>query len=69
MSKKETKPKLSQCIGIKYEVVMKGEELHDSISFFGTLSEVTHIGVPLIIFDDGDYIVNANRIHYMERVG
>ena len=48
---------------------MKGEELHDTISFFGTLTEVTHIGVPLVIFDNGNYIVNANRIHYMERVG
>jgi len=68
MSRKETTPKLSQCVGNTYEVVCKGEELHESYSFFGTLTEVTHIGVPLLVFDDGAFVVYANRMHYLERV-
>tara|TARA_R110001592_G_scaffold246123_2_gene507783 strand:- start:1 stop:213 length:213 start_codon:yes stop_codon:yes gene_type:complete len=64
----EAKPKMASCLGLTYEVVVKGAELHDSHSFFGKLTEVTHIGVPMLIFDDGEYVVNANRVYYMERV-
>ena len=68
MNKKDAKPKLAECLGIYYEVVVKGAELHDSHTFCGTLTEVTHIGVPMMVFDNGGFVVNANRIYYMERI-
>lgn len=68
LKSKNEAPKLAHCIGNVYNVTLRGEELHEIIVFTAELTEVTHIGIPVLVFDEGNYVVNANRLCFMEVV-
>lgn len=68
LKKNNEAPKLANCLGNVYNVTLRGEELHEVIVFTAELTEVTHIGIPVLVFDFGHYVVNANRLCFMEVV-
>ena len=60
--------KLPTCLGITYSVKYKGAEAHEVCTYQGQLSDVTHIGVALLVFDTNGFILNANKMISMERI-
>lgn len=60
--------KLPKCLGNTYVVKYKGAELHEVCIYKGQLSDVTHVGVALLVFDTNKFVLNANKMISMERV-
>ena len=60
--------KLPKCLGNTYSVKYKGAEAHEVCFYRGQLTDVTHIGVALLIFDTNKFVVNANKMISMEKV-
>tara|TARA_R100000353_G_scaffold36770_4_gene29297 strand:- start:21 stop:215 length:195 start_codon:yes stop_codon:yes gene_type:complete len=60
--------KLPKCLGNTYSVKYKGAEAHEVCFYRGQLTDVTHIGVALLIFDTNKFVLNANKMISMEKV-